>query len=225
MTEDLPRLELMIQEVQSYLYKIIHAPMEDAGFKFSRYNFSFARKHEKNFQEFGFIFINQSPVNHRINFILQIINKHVKEIKSSFFHRLERKDFMPSSIIILLQDFGEDGSCSSLKDFVVTSYKDLFIAAESISKILQYEAVPLCDLLSTLNDLDSFYTGRGGWSVDNFNLDNIISELIIARLNAKRDLHELYHQIMEDIETSKKRPDHDAVKIIELCYDYLRTRH
>jgi hypothetical protein len=227
MNENLPSLELWIQDIQSYLYKVIRLPMESAGFKFDRYNYSFARKHGKHTQEFGFLFINQFPVNYRINFVLQIQNKQVKEVKSSFFQSLGRDDFKLNGLISFLRDFGEDTPDEKMKDYIIYSNKDLFIAAEAISMMLQYEAIPLCDQISNLDDLDSFYAAHPGWSVTNFSIDNVISELITARLNRKRDFRELYLRIADQIKNkeSNRRIDDDAGKIVQLCYDYIIKRY
>jgi hypothetical protein len=227
MKEDLPPLELWIQDIQSYLYKVIAGPMEEAGFKFDKYNYSFIRKHGKTTQEFGFLFVNQFPVNYRINFMLQIRHKKVKEVKSAFFQSLKRDDFKLSSLLTIFRDFGEHGKDSRMKDYIIFGNRELFDAGESISKILQYEAIPLCDQLSNLNDLDNFYTIRNGWSVTNFSIDNIISELIIAKLNGKRNFQQLYEQIIDRIERkdSDRRIDTDASVIVERCYQFIVKKY
>jgi len=227
MKEDLPPLELWIQDIQSYLYKIIAVPMERAGFKFDKYNYVFTRKHGKHAQEFGFLFVNQFPINYRINFMLQVHNKKVKEVKSAFFQSLKRDDFNLSSLVTSLRDFGEHSKDSRLKDYIIFGNKELFAAAESISKILQYEAIPLCNQLSNLNDLDNLYTIRNGWSVTNYSIDNITSELIIARLNNKRNFQQLYELIADRIERkdSERRIDTDAGVIVERCYQFIMKKY
>ncbi|MBS1600538.1 MAG: hypothetical protein JST75_20090 [Bacteroidetes bacterium] len=227
MKEDLPPLELWIQDIQSYLYKIVNVPLGKAGFKFDKYNYSFERKYKKNTQDFGFLFVNQFPVNYRVNFMLQIRNKKVKEAKTAFFHSLNRDDFKLNSLAILLRDFGEPVSEPGKKDFIIFGNKELFDAAESISKILQYEAIPLCDQLSDLNDLDTFYDTRNGWSVTNYNIDNIISELIIARLNRKRNFQKVYEQIADKLQKkdSIRKIDTDASLIAERCYQFILKKY
>lgn len=226
MEQHLPPLELWMQDIQSYLYKILYAPLGRAGFKFDKYNYSFTRKYLKNTQEFGFLFINQFPVNYRITFVLEIYNKKVKEAKSAFFHSLKRNDFKLSSLIISMQDFGEPIS-DGRKDFMIFGNRELFDAAEFISTILQYEAIPLCNQLFDLESLDSFYEARRGWSVTNYNVDNIVSELFVAKLNHRRNFEELYNEISKRISNkdSDRRIDTDAAAIVDRCYRFILEKY
>ncbi len=226
MNEELPPLELWIQDIQSYLYKVIGSPMEKSGFKFDKYDYSFTRKYGKNTKEFRFLFVNQFPVNYRINFMLQVRNKKAKEAKSAFFQSLGRDDFKLSSLIMFLRDFGEPVTDSRMKDFIIYGNKELFDAGDSINEMLHFEAIPLCNQLADLNDLDNFYGSRNGWCVTNYNIDNIVSDLIIARLNRKRNFSELYETMLNRLRNkdSEKRIDTDVLVIFERLYEFIQKK-
>src|SRR5215467_786855 len=161
MENNTQQLELWIQDIQSYLYRIIRGSMDSAGFKFDKYNYSFHRKHGKKVQEFGFIFVNQFPRSYRISFLLQIRNNVIRDLKSSFFDGLERKNFRLSSIVMFMSDFTrEDSSDSILKEYILLNNKDLFTAADRIDELLQKNALPLCDRLSSIEDMDNFFASN-----------------------------------------------------------------
>jgi len=201
--------------------------MEKAGFKFERYNYSFKRKHEKNIQEFGFLFINQFPVNYRLNFVLQIRNHAVREIKSTFSNHTEKNNFKLSSLIMMMSDFTAVNNSRSTKDYIIFTNQDLFAATEAILRILVDQAIPLCDELKTMDDLDSFYEKHPGWSVNSLSLDNIISDLIIGRIGRKRNFDILYQQLAEDMD---KKIQHgeingEAADILRSCYKFLLRKY
>jgi hypothetical protein len=228
MNEHTPQLELWIQDIQSYLYKIIKEPMEQAGFKFDRTNYSFKRKLEKNTQEFGFLFINQFPVNYRINFILQIRNNEVREVKSSFSNHIETNNFKLSSLIMMMRDFyGETNSGTPRKDHIIFTNQDLFAAVEAINRILVDQAIPLCDELKTLDDLESFFANHPCWSVNSLSLDNVISELIIAKLTRRRDFDTLYQQLAEDVNKKIQQGEINSGtgEIFKSCYEFLLKKY
>lgn len=202
--------------------------MELADFKFDKYSYSFSRKHGKNTQEIGFLFINQFPINYRVNFLLQIRNQQIREIKSAFLRtNIYGNDFKLSSLMLLMSDFIEENSTQQpSKDYKLFTNTDLFAAAASINIMLQEKVIPLCDKTATVSDIDNFFANRPGWSVEKMVLENIINELIAARINRKRNFDELYESIMRDINLSIEngKLQSDTRTIIESCYRYLKAK-
>jgi len=227
MNDHTPPLELWIQDVQSYLYKVLRVSMEPAGFKFDKDNYSFHRKFGKNIQEFGFFFINQFPLNYRVSFVLQIRNKTVREMKSSFFDHIQKTNFRLSSMVIFLYDFmREMPYMEPVRDFILYTNNDLFQAGDSIARILRERALPLCDELTSIADIDNYFSHHPCWSVNTLNLDNIVSELIVARLNAKREYEELYLQLASalDKKIDDKLIDPSSREVIQSCYSYFKRK-
>ena len=58
-----------------------------------------------------------------------------------------------------------------------------------LAQTLQYELVPLCDQLSTIAHMDSFFEAKPEWSLNTHSGGNICTDLIVAKLNRKRDIH------------------------------------
>ncbi len=219
MSDNSPPLELWLQEIQSYLHKVIYGPLNMAGFDFDKYNYSFTRKHGKHIQEFGFLFVNQFPVNYRINFMLQIRNKSVREIKSSLLNIRDKGSPRLSSLVVLMADFmKEKNMLSNSGDYIIRTNKDLFSASSIVNIILQDQAMPLCDSLETLNDLDLFFSNPPDWYINNRRTDNAISELIVAKLNGRRNYHEVLQQLMSRATAKAENDQTDkSVKILESC--------
>ena len=63
-----PLLELWLQDIQSYIYRVTSGPMGKARFQFSRTEFSYKRKNKKSQDELSIIFLSQFPVKYRIGF-------------------------------------------------------------------------------------------------------------------------------------------------------------
>jgi len=227
MKEEVPQLELWIQDIQSYVFKVISPTFKKAAFKFDRSDYTFSRKHGKNTQTFGFLFTNQFPIKYRVNFMLEISNKKIREAKSAFFETLKRDDFHLNGLVMFLKNFGESNGDENKKDYTIYGNKELFDAGDAINRILQYEAFPLCDHLTNLAALDSFYASRPGWSVTHYHIDNILSDLITARLNRERNLDEVYIDIADRIQRkdSKRRIDTDAGLLVTLCYEFLKKKY
>ena len=92
-----------------------------------------------------------------------------------------------------------------------------------MTKLLEERVLPLSNQLSTIDGIDTFFTGRPGWSVKSLSLNNFASELIEAKLNGKRDSHEVFKQIAGEIDKRiiNASMSQETRKIIEELYKYL----
>ncbi|PWT71573.1 MAG: hypothetical protein C5B59_17745 [Bacteroidetes bacterium] len=233
MNQDHSRLELWIHDIQSYLDKVIGGTMEQAGFSFDKLNYSYKRKLGRNLQTFGFLFINQYPTNHRISFVMQIRNSDVRDLKSSFFkHQLHKdpqqpKDSQLTSLNLFLGDFMQNGlSQSSINDYSIINNNDLFEAVEHILDILAEKAIPLCDNLTNVAELDEFYESYPGCSVNSINPDNMMSDLAICKMVGRRNINHLFANMIESVDEkirNEQMVDMSARTINEF-FDFLQGR-
>ena len=218
-------LELSLQDVQSYIYKMTSGPMKEARFQFSRSVFSYKRKNKKSLDEISFIFLNRFPVNYRLSFQLEIWHPQIKQIKQSFMGEILQKASNLCSIILYLKDFpAHDAQQGRVKDYSICDYRDLFMAGDWITQTLQYDLVPLCSQMNTISNLDRFFESNPDWSLDTHSGGNICSDLITASLNGKRDVHRRFDQLMagihQRIENHQMNPE--SRNLLTLCYDLIR---
>ncbi|HTQ28453.1 MAG TPA: hypothetical protein VMI35_10005 [Puia sp.] len=205
MNEELSPLELWMPEIKKYIRQTPGLLLESQGFVYNRPDFSFKRKHKKNAEEFCFVFVNQFPISYRLNFLLQIWNHDVKTVKEAYPYKSSIENYKLRSLVFFMRDFMTESDYDpEFQDagynFLVLNNRDLFNAADTITRILQEQALPLCNQLSELGGLDRFFEDRPGWSVNSLNINNIITELIAARLNRKRNFPEVCQQTLAYID-------------------------
>jgi hypothetical protein len=220
-----PPLELWLQDVQSYIYKLTSGPMKNAHFQFNRSNFTYSRKNKKSQDELSIIFLSQFPVNYRIGFQLEIWHPQIKQIKESFMGDILNKVSNLCSIILYMKDFpSNDPEQDVVKDYSVYNHRDLFMVGDWLAQTLQYELIPTCDQLSSIPHMDSFFEARPDWSLNTHCGGNICTDLIVARLNRKRDVHTRYQQLMQGlqkkIENWQMNPE--SRQLLSLCYESLK---
>jgi hypothetical protein len=218
-------LELWLKDVQSYLYKMTRPLMEHARFSFHREDYSYRRKNKKSADELSFIFLNCYPVNYRVSFILEIRHPEVRQVKESFMKEILQKESHLCSIILNLKDFPSgDGQQERVKDYSITNQRDLFMAGDWLSQILQYELIPLCDQLSSITHMDNFFASRPEWSLNTHSGGNICTDLIVAKLNRKRDFEERYVQLMEGLHQRIQQQliSPESRQLLSLCYDAIK---
>ena len=218
-------LELWLHDVQSYIYRLTNGPMKRANFNFNRASFRYKRKNKKSQDELSFIFLSQFPVRHRVGFQLEIWHPQIKQIKESFMSEILEKDSNLCSIILYMKDFpSNDPENEFVKDYSIYNHKDLFMVANWLAQTLQYELVPMCDQLSTIAHMDSFFEAKPDWSLNTHGGGNICTDLITAKLNKRRNFHDRYHQLLqgvqEKIETRQMNPD--SRQLLSLCYETIR---
>jgi hypothetical protein len=218
-------LELWLQDVQSYVYKVTDGPMKHASFQFFRSNFSFKRKNKKSQDELSIIFLSQFPVNYRISFQLEIWHPEIRQIKESFMGKIINKESNLCSIILYMKDFpSNDPLLEAVKDYPVYDYKDLFIAGDWLAQTLQYELVPLCDQMSTIAHMDSFFEAKPDWSLNTRSGGNLCTDLIVAKLNKKRDIHQRFQQLMQGLreKIDNRQMNPESRELLTLCYEAIR---
>ena len=174
------------------------------------------------------MFVNQFPMNYRINFLMQIWNNDVKTVKANFPLQAKVEKYKLRSLVIFMREFMEnmdftDSNQIPVNDYLLVTNRDLFIAIDTISRILLERALPLCNQLATLEGLDAFFAAKPGWAVNSLNFNNISTELTVARLNGRRDFQAVYQQIMEDIDQKiiSKEMGTDTKALVAHFYHYL----
>jgi hypothetical protein len=102
--------------------------------------------------------------------------------------------------------------------------RDLFEASEELKKLIKEQVLPLSNQLSSAEGIDNFFAGRRGWSVNSLSLNNFATELIAAKLNGKRDYHEVYKQIVDVIDerVATKGMSRETRKVTEELYKYIQ---
>jgi hypothetical protein len=218
-------LELWLEDVQSYVYKMSSEPMKHARFQFSRSSFVYSRKNKKSQDELSIIFLSQFPINYRVGFQLEIWHPQIKQIKESFMNKIMNKESNLCSIILYMKDFpSNDPQQEVVKDYSIYNHRDLFMVGDWLAQTLQYELVPLCDQLSTIQHMDSFFEAKPEWSLNTRSGGNICTDLIVAGLNSKRDLHLRYRQLMEGLQQriNYGQMNPESRHLLNLCYEAIK---
>jgi len=218
-------LELWLEDVQSYIYKMTGEPMKRARFQFSRSRFVYSRKNKKSQDELSIIFLSQFPINYRVGFQLEIWHPQIKQIKESFMNNILNKESNLCSIILYMKDFpSNDPQQEVVKDYSIYNYRDLFLVGDWLAQTLQYELVPLCDQLSTIPYMDGFFEAKPEWSLNTRSGGNICTDLIVAGINRKRDLHLRYQQLMEGLQQriDYRQMNPESRHLLTLCYEVIR---
>jgi hypothetical protein len=224
-SQQLPSLELWLQNVQSYIYKQTIGPMKHAHFQFDRSGFNYKRKNKKSQDELSIIFLSQFPVNYRVGFQLEIWHPQIKQVKESFMNEILNKESNLCSIILYMKDFpSNDTQHEVVKDYSIYNHRDLFMVGDWLAQTLQYELVPLCDQLSTISHMDDFFEAKPEWSLNTRSGGNICTDLIVSKLNRRRDLHLRYHQLMEGLQQKieDRLMNPESRQLLTLCYESLK---
>jgi len=218
-------LELWLQDVQSYIYKVTKGPMHHGNFKFDRNSFHYNRKSKNSQDELSIIFLSQFPVSYRIGFQLEIWHPEIRQIKESFMSDILNRESFLCSIILFMKDFpSQEAPDEIMKDFTVCTHRDLFLAGAWLAQKLQYELVPLCDQMSSIKHMDDFFQARPQWSLSTRSGGNLCTDLITAKLNKKRDYHQRYQELRQavrlEIESRSLNPE--VCRLLDLCYESIR---
>jgi hypothetical protein len=218
-------LDLWLEDIQSYIYKVTGPLMKHARFHFTRSRFMYSRKNKKSYDELSIIFLSQFPINYRVGFQLEIWHPQIRQIKESFMQDILNRESNLCSIILATKDFPSyEPEQQGVRDFPVRDHKDLFLVGYKLAQTLQYDLIPLCDQLSTIEFMDHFFETKPDWSLNTRSGGNICTDLIVAGLNRKRDLHKRYEQLMQGIQ---QRIDYrqihpDSRQLLMLCYEAIR---
>jgi hypothetical protein len=224
-SQKLPSLELWLSDIQSYIYKQTSGPMKHAHFQFDRSGYNYKRKNKKSQDELSIIFLSQFPVNYRVGFQLEIWHPQIKLVKESFMSEILNKESHLCSIILYLKDFpSNDPQQEVIKDYSISNYRDLFMAGDWLARTLQYDLVPLCDQLSTISHMDSFFEAKPEWSLNTRSGGNICTDLIVSKINQRRDLHLRYQQLMEGLQQriENRLMNPESRQLLTLCYESIK---
>jgi hypothetical protein len=220
-----PLLELWLQDIQSYIYRVTSGPMGKARFQFNRTEFSYKRKNKKSQDELSIIFLSQFPVKYRIGFQLEIWHPEIKKVKEFFMRAIAVKESNLCSIILYMKDFpSNDPQQKIVKDYTVCNQQDLFMVGDWLSQTLQYELVSICEQLNSVEAMEKYFEANPGWSVNTRNGGNICTDLIVAKLNRKRNIHNRYEQLLQGIQQKieKQQMNPDSRELLTLCYESIR---
>jgi hypothetical protein len=124
-----------------------------------------------------------------------------------------------------MKDFpSNDPQQTIVKDYSIFNHRDLFMVGDWLAQTLQYELVPLCDQLGTIPHMDSFFEAKPDWSLNTRSGGNICTDLIVASLNRRRDVHQRYQQLLEGlqqrIEIRQMNPE--SRHLLSICYDSIK---
>jgi hypothetical protein len=220
-----PLLELWLQDIQSYIYRVTSGPMGTARFQFNRIEFSYKRKNKKSQDELSIIFLSQFPVKYRIGFQLEIWHPEIKKVKEFFMRDIVMKESNLCSIILYMKDFpSNDPEQEIVKDYTVCNQQDLFMVGDWLAQTLQYELVPLCEQMNSVEALENFFVTNPDWSLNTHNGGNICTDLIVAKLNRKRDINKRYEELIYGIQQKieKQLMNPDSRELLTLCYESIR---
>jgi len=220
-----PTLDLWLHDVQAYIYKMTAGHMKHARFQFDRNSFNFKRKNKKSQDEMCIIFLSQFPVNYRVGIQLEIWHPQIKQVKESFLGDILYKESNLCSIILYMKDFpSNDPEQAVVKDYFIYNHKDLFMVGDWLAQTIQYELIPLCDQLNSIAHLDSFFEARPDWSLNTHSGGNICTDLIVAKLNKKRNLHQRYQELLMGLQNKieNRQINPESRQLLSLCYDTIK---
>jgi hypothetical protein len=218
-------LELWLKDIQSYLYRTTSPIMRHAGFSFHREDYAYRRKSKKSTEELSIIFLSRFPVDYRVSFLLEIRHPQIRQIKADFMGEIVQKESNLASILLSLKDFpSRDPQQETIKDYIIHNDRDLFMAGDWLTQTLQYDLIPLCGQFSSIAHMDSFFEAKPEWSLDTHGGGNICTDLIVARLNGRRDFEQRYVQLMEGLQQRIRQQliSPESRHLLTLCYEALR---
>jgi hypothetical protein len=220
-----PLLELWLQDIQSYIYRVTCGPMGAARFQFNRIEFSYKRKNKKSQDDLSIIFLSQFPVKYRIGFQLEIWHPEIKKVKEFFMRDIVMKESNLCSLLLYMKDFpSNDPEQEIVKDHTVCNQQDLFMVGDWLAQTLQYELVPRCEQMNSIEAMGKFFEVNPDWSLNTHNGGNICTDLIVAKLYRKRDINrrfeELTYGIQQKIEKQLMSPE--SRELLTLCFESIR---
>ncbi|HEX3080472.1 MAG TPA: hypothetical protein VHQ04_08420, partial [Puia sp.] len=196
-----------------------------AHFHFSRSEFSYKRKNKKSQDELFIIFLSQFPVKYRIGFQLQIWHPEIKKVKENFMRDIVMKESNLCSVLLYMKDFpSNDPESETVKDYTVCNQQDLFMVTDWLAQTLQYELIPMCEQMNSIEAMEKFFQSSADWSLNTHNGGNICTDLIVAKLTHKRDIHKRYNELLEGIKKKieNQHMSPESRELLTLCYESIR---
>jgi hypothetical protein len=220
-----PLLDLWLHDVQSYIYKVTSELMRHARFHFDRSGFSYKRKNKKSQDELSIIFLSQLPVRYRVSFQFEIWHPEIKRVKESYMNEILMKDSNLCSIILFMKNFpSKEQQQEIVKDYSIHNQQDLFMVADWLTQTIQNDLFPISDQMGSISGMDNFFESNPEWSLNTRSGGNICTDLIVAKLNRKRDIHIRYWQLIQGlqqrIENQQMNPE--SRELLSLCYETIK---
>jgi hypothetical protein len=72
--------------------------------------------------------------------------------------------------------------------------------------------------------MDSFFEAKPDWSLNTHSGGNLCTDLIVAKLNRKRDIHLRYQQLMQGLQLKieNRQMSPESRQLLSLCYDAIK---
>jgi hypothetical protein len=124
-----------------------------------------------------------------------------------------------------MKDFpSHDTQQEIVKDYTIYNHKDLFMVGDWLLQTLQYELVPICDQLGSIDQADHLFEAKPCWSLDTDSGGNICTDLIVAKLNRRRNIHDRYEQLMQGLrqKIENRQINPESRELLTLCYEKIR---
>jgi hypothetical protein len=199
--------------------------MDHAHFHFHRNQYVYKRKNKKSTDELSVIFLSRFPVNYRVSFQLEIGHPQIRQIKESFLGDILQRESNLCSAVLYLNNFpSPDPEREVVKDYSISNHRDLFMVGDWLVQTLQYELIPLCDQLSSLDHMDQFFGARPEWSLNTHSGGNICTDLIVAKLNRRRNFEQRYAELLQGLQQKIQQQliSPESRQLLSLCYDAIR---
>ena len=90
-----------------------------------------------------------------------------------------------------------------------------------LAQTLQYELVPMCEKLNSVEAMEKLFQVNPDWSLNTHNGGNICTDLIVAKINRKRDFHRRYEELIYGIQQKieKQLMSPESRELLTLCYE------
>jgi len=232
MDEELKHTELRLPEIKEYLYESVGKILESVGFRFKKSDFSFMRKRKDNSEKVFFLFYNYYPLNYEMHFLSEIWNQEVESVKSGFqsTQKVEKLNFR--SLVMFMGDFLDE--CKNVEIGIRKGYTyklaistDLVAASERSQALIGGKLIPLLNQLTSVDGLDEYFFDDPTWSAKSLNLNNILTDLTVAKIAKRRDVAHVHNVIVNELNNNptKKEPNIELINVIDDFVAYLDSRH
>jgi len=218
--------ELRMPVIRTCLHDTVGRLIESEGYKFNKSKYSYKKKQGKNNKLIKFLFYDYYPLNYSFDFLTYVFNEDIEKIKLALGPQRHTETFNWFSLFIRTNDFTNHINADNLYEtgynYTVVKLDDLMDVVNAICKTFKEEVLTLLDTLTTIEDIDAFFTKKGvNWAVNGDFLNNISTDLIVAKLNGKRDHQKVFEDIVCTIK-NRPKPNLQTLKVIENLYENLR---
>jgi hypothetical protein len=121
-----------------------------------------------------------------------------------------------------MKDFpSNDPEQEIVKDYTVCNQQDLFMVGDWLAQTLQYELVPICEQMNSIEAMEKFFEANSDWSLNTHNGGNICTDLIVAKLNRRRNIQNRYEQLKQGLQQKieKQLMNPESRELLTLCYE------